>query len=340
MKKKKKPWKVYFQGNRKKGTWAGTEIPIKKKILWGDEVWHIPAVYSCSQGLVVDLCVEVIPEKVRAFIEKWQLLEPGKDRISNYAPNERMRLELENPLTKSARVKALVNGKELKQKNGSSRCWNPCLPPEFRDDARVEAYINHYGLDSEKVWVFHRVSLPWVTKNKPKIKRLELVLDPDKADIPGMIFQGAKAGISAVFEHPYTGEKHILTIEEYKEDTFPEETFRDPDMEYPCNFVSMTYSVDPEIPRGEIHLQDLGQGDRPKRRTSAIKDPYAPEAVSDAAAIGIIGGADGPAALILSRKGSLHCDCSSLYFEPPKDLSWQMVFRCKLREPVQISLLP
>lgn len=54
------------------------EIIINKVFNWGNEIWHVPAVYSCEKGLVVDLLVEVSSELVKAYIDQWDLLHKDK----------------------------------------------------------------------------------------------------------------------------------------------------------------------------------------------------------------------------------------------------------------------
>ena len=50
-------WQVFYDG----GYWtkngkgrAGEEVVLNSSFNWGEEVWHIPAIYSCSKGLVVE----------------------------------------------------------------------------------------------------------------------------------------------------------------------------------------------------------------------------------------------------------------------------------------------
>ena len=62
-------------------------------------------------------------------------------------------------------------------------------------------------------------------------------------------------------------------------------------------------------------------------------DRYAPEARNDMACIGIIGGADGPTAIVCggSSKEKLHAACSALHFEPVEgDIEWRIVFNLSL----------
>lgn len=50
-------WKVYYNGNFGKGHRKrfrpGTEIKLEKWAFWKDVNVFVPAVYSCSQGLVI-----------------------------------------------------------------------------------------------------------------------------------------------------------------------------------------------------------------------------------------------------------------------------------------------
>ena len=57
--------------------------------------------------------------------------------------------------------------------------------------------------------------------------------------------------------------------------------------------------------------------------------------------IGIIGGADGQTAIILSSRATakLHAVCSSLHFEPVQNVEWRFVFRQKLMQDVDVKLI-
>ena len=78
-------WKVYFEGN----FWghsgrdrAGVEIKLNKHFDWAGHHWIIPAVYSCSKGLVVDFCMRAEAEDIRRFIAKWNLTAEN-DGVAN-----------------------------------------------------------------------------------------------------------------------------------------------------------------------------------------------------------------------------------------------------------------
>ena len=91
-------WKVYFGdgfGGRHCGhDKPGKEIPIGKTFAWAGRMWHIPAVYSCGKGLVVDVCVEIDPDALRAFQKKWW---PNGQEGRNFTPEEEEQQDAENP---------------------------------------------------------------------------------------------------------------------------------------------------------------------------------------------------------------------------------------------------
>ena len=69
---------------------------------------------------------------------------------------------------------------------------------------------------------------------------------------------------------------------------------------------------------------------------------------SAACSIGIIGGSDGPTALIVAHaKGPAACEglqhytaCSALRFAPPERIQWRMAFRETQPDRITIELLP
>lgn len=62
--------KVYYSGNfwgGHKFEHPGKEIPVRKEFMWGGLKWHIPAIYACSKGLVIDFCVEIPQKRIEKF---------------------------------------------------------------------------------------------------------------------------------------------------------------------------------------------------------------------------------------------------------------------------------
>ena len=102
----------------------------------------------------------------------------------------------------------------------------------------------------------------------------------------------------------------------------------------------MSYTLSPEpdsdVIRSVIALR--GQA----FEIAPCSDRYAPEARNDIACIGIIGGADGPIAIVCgdSSKEKLHAVCSSLHFEPVEgDIEWRIVFNIKSSNEMSLGLI-
>ena len=81
----------------------------------------------------------------------------------------------------------------------------------------------------------------------------------------------------------------------------------------------MTYTLSPE-PAGRFMLTDCAEADRPLEIKPSEEAPAA-------ACIGIIGGADGPTAIVLGGKGAEGCRaaCSAPHFEPVEGaITWRV----------------
>lgn len=101
-------WIVTYDGGfwRNEGN-AGIEIPIQKSFCWGEEKWYIPAVYICDKGLVIDYCKQADPVQVKAFIDKWDLLNEGNN---HYTKEQQEQIEREHPLHTSFKGRVTLNG--------------------------------------------------------------------------------------------------------------------------------------------------------------------------------------------------------------------------------------
>ena len=56
--------------------------------------------------------------------------------------------------------------------------------------------------------------------------------------------------------------------------------------------------------------------------------------------VGVIGGSDGPTAVIMGRNApKLHAACSELHFEPVNTVEWRAVFSEKLMDDVDVTLI-
>ncbi len=321
-------WEVCFDGNfwgHAPGQKPGREIPLYTQLEWADHHWVIPAAYACSKGLVVDYCMRIEPQRIEAFMEKWELTVENEDsrELTN---EERMRMELENPMHLDFYGVLRLNGKELRPGHSCGCMWNPCLPAQYVADCEGKWIAQHYGLDLNFGWMLWRFSYPWPTKRKPEIKDLALTMVQQEQRVPGPHFQVEKPGDTFRFTYPEQGTEYTLTVQEYEEQTLKMGGMPD-HLEYPTHHHVMSYTVTPPLPEGVLIIQDCAEGDRPRPKKVASSDG-SPVAMHDACAIGIIGGADGPTAIICgSAAGKLHAACSSLRFEPVEKVQWRMVFQ-------------
>ena len=101
----------------------------------------------------------------------------------------------------------------------------------------------------------------------------------------------------------------------------------DPRFDYPTHFTAISFTLTPEPPENSIFVEDCAESDRPRqvRRETAS---FAPEAQNDFC-FGIIGGADGPTAIVVGEagQGKLHTACSSLHFAAVDHVGWRVGFR-------------
>jgi hypothetical protein len=341
-------WEVYFDngfGRYFGHDRPGQEISVNKTFTWGGRTWYIPAVYACGKGLVVDFCVEINPAAHMAFLEKWKPWMEGKE----FTPEELDQWTAENPSRIDFAPKATVNGKELCRCSGSGSGWIPmsiCMEYEQAElnqqDWESIWLMEHYGLDAEKGWVFWRQSFSWVTMTKPKVKTLSLSLEMEKQSVPGPRFTVSGVGDTVPFTHPVTGETHILQVVEYENQEMDMPRLPDAEnWEYPTHCTAMSYVVEPELPRESLTVRDCGRGDSPKVKFNpALEAIGGEDGPTAACSIGIIGGMDGPIAIVLAngKTGHPRIVCSALRFEQPEQIEWRMVFYHKAVEDMEIDL--
>ena len=330
-----KEWKICFggdfydtQGNGK----AGTELTLEKRFSWNGHDWYIPAVYVCTKGLVIDICIAIEPEVITAYYEKWGFEEESWETLSE---EERRQAAQENPSGIDFSLKAEINGREQRRWSGSGIGWMPeaCLLSEEENTEEADSVMEHYRLDTAKGWSFRRISLPWATKTKPILRALTLELAPEMLSVPGPRFVTPKIGDCIPIQHPVAGTVHTLTVQEVKREQFPKERFQAEEFEFPEHFTQMIYTLEPEIPTAEYSLKDVCNSDMPKRRVS--------EDGPAACSIGIIGVGAGPTAVFVAGKGTTEkaqVACSALRFEPAENVEWEMIFRRKPCEDIRVEL--
>lgn len=333
-------WKVTYDG----GFWsnegnAGVEVAIGKAFYWGNETWYIPAVYICDKGLVIDYCMEADPIEIKKFIDKWDLMNEDSN---HYTREQQEQIEREHPLNVHFYGRATLNGQPLQNGHSCGLSWltEYCLPQGSRHDAETKRILAHYDLDEKKAWAIRRWSYELCKVNIPDIRSLAVRMERKSENIAGQHFVTPAVGESITLTHPLTGQTYTLTVYEVEQQELPEHAFRDPNMKYPDHFLVMSYSLEPDIHDRGFMIQDCADGDHPKQKKRDPHVAYASSVASVGVIGGIIGGSDGPTAIIMGQGApKLHAACSSLHFEQVDAVEWRAVFSEKLIDDVDVTLI-
>ena len=105
-------------------------------------------------------------------------------------------------------------------------------------------------------------------------------------------------------------------MQEIEQQTVPQNSFGSDRWIYPTHYIAMSYTLTPE-PMENISVFDCDEGDRPIEVTPDDHS-FRPVGSSSCFVVGVIGGADGPTAVIYGTNSQekLHAACSALHFEP------------------------
>lgn len=331
-------WKVTMEGDfcAERGK-AGEEIAVQKEFPWGDERWHIPAVYRCSGGLVVDFCIELNEERLKAFYQKYKPLEEQRVRLTE---EEEAFIRVECPTSVDFHPTLLMNGEMLRNCHSHGQAWisSEITGDDSWEDRHGRWVLEHYGLDLSKAWLIRRCAFPWEGRRKVNLQSLTLHLERDKVDMPTVRFLTPEIGGSVVFTHPVTGTEHTLTVRKFESQTLDGKRFHDDEMEFPAHFSVMTYTLYPDLPGDAYYLKDCDKGDNPRPRHPG----HGGIVGSTVGAIAVIRNTGDPSAVFYvdGAEVQLHAVCSSLHFKPVSEpVEWSLSVREKLMADVDIALM-
>ena len=325
-------WKVAFGGSfydAKGHGRCGKELPLGAAFDWNGAHWRVPAAYSCAEGLVIDALAEIDPEKVAAFLSRFDE-DFSEEALTD---EEQERIIRDNPLNVQANAQIVLNGRVLGAAHGSSTVWSPVQPGDMQPDRKAGWVLDHYGMDRTRAWRICRWHFPWPEEKKPTVRSLSLMLSPDEVSYSASRFTVSAPGDTVTFAHPVTGEEYTLTVEELILATLP------PHVGVPSYFTRMSCTITPEPPKRSLSIVDCG-GSAPI--SSIGGDGMTPD---ESAAIGIIGGADGPTSVIVmstprgERKPGLHTACSRPRFAPAGTVEWRVVFYVKPCGDISVKLI-
>lgn len=331
-------WKVYFDGNfwrHHSRERACKEISLNRKFVWGDDVWYIPAIYTCGKGLVMDFCAQVTAERIRTLMDEWNFSVHTNG--INLTDEQQMLIDAESLLSIRLHPKAMLNGTVL---SGSRCCgvsWNPCVPEED-NSPEARSVTRHYGLDPAYGWAIRRAVFPWAKKRKPQLKTLSVTLVQEPVAVSGPHFHVSAPGACIAFTHPATSAQHTLTVIEYERREMSQAHLDSQHQEFPTHYTAMIYTLSPELPVSAFTVTDCLRSDMPRQKHA---NPTVSQASSVCVSAGIIGCAYGPTAIIVGGSGQVmpHAACSALRFEPDPDVEWRMVFYQKQRDDITVELI-
>lgn len=338
-------WKVYFSGNfwghHEKRERPGKELLIEKEFTWDNERVRIPSVYICSAGLVVDYCIAVEEERIRAFFDKWYDPAAG-DPVLYLTDEECENLNRENPMNLSFRSHVRLNGRELLDGHSCSCSWIPCMPEGMDSDEDAVRILEHYHCDRSFGWIFIRAAFSWVTRRKPAIRELCFRLEREPVIFGGPHFYMDQPKQTIEIAHPVTGQTYTITVLSCSSETLLHNSFQDSSYEYPSRFRQVTYRISPEPSQGAITIRDCSNGDRPvPKRMASADGADGPISASSAAGVAVIGGADGPTAVFLAGTSNTEEEriaLSALYFELPDRIEWRALFHEKTVEDIETAV--
>lgn len=326
-------WKITFRGNfnsvDNQGV-PGVPVRVDKEFHWAGIDWIVPEVYACEEGLVVLTLGKIDPAEVRKYMT-------GEPRTQE----DIERMDAECPLNIHLRCSAKINGAEGIYCGGSAMVWMPPMPGEGDgyDDARW--VLEHYGYDINYAWIINRDNYRWPNGAKCELEALVMTVTQRPVSLSGTHFKTPTASNTVELKHPRSGAVYTLTIEELTQENTDMRSVASMGMEFPTCYSQLVYRINPELEHNKFRIVDCAPGDN--ARPAKITEPDGVQINGEAAAIGIIGGADGPTAIFVGRTEEkapkLHMASSAMRFERADEIEWRIVFMEKLNPDIDISLL-
>ena len=314
----------------------GEEMPLGRSFLWNGASWRIPSLYFCDEGLVIDFLMQVPDDALRAWIDRWGLTPESEEE--DYTPEQSAQIMFENPavlFTPSVRL----NGRKLLMECGHSLSWLSLFPD--RCDRGWPLVRDHYQLDEAHSWAVYRYAFLYPAAGRPEVERLSVTLTPEKIELPGPRFTVSGPGDTVRFTDP-AGVEHTLTVQSYTRETH--EYAHEPwnaGWICPQNYMALGYQLSPPIGRDDFFLRDCMPGDMPRRakpRTAGSTRCTVGvlSSVPESAQKNILGAAS---FVILASDDGVSYAASSFYFDPPKQVEWQAMFRVQKQKKITVKLL-
>lgn len=307
----------------------GNPIPVDKHFEYGGFQWVCPRIYLCKEGIVLDLCRKCDASAFKAFYDKWA------ERIDALSPDEQEQISKENPMNFLCDLRLYLDDKKLEGGGWSGAGWQPEFPEH--NDLKSEQLMEEYGLSRNCGWYMYRASFPYqpedyasLIKDSDLLKRLSLQVAAQKEQIYFDTKITTKVNCEPFdieLMHPLTGKTHQFSVGACSAEIFSGMPAQfEQDMIIPKNYCALVYTVVPELPAEECFcVQDRAPSDTPIPKEKGKSDKAA-------SSIGIIGRSNA------DREVNWKGVCSSLTFEPVKEVTWKCSIHVAPFEPMEISL--
>lgn len=290
---------------------SGNRLKIDKEFVRQGKSFRILSCYLRNKELVIDLGIQIPVDKIRQYVEKWNL-NPECDDCRNFTAEQLEQMDLDSPFALEYRFSAEVNGTVIENSQIRGICWNPLFSDMYGEDASVMDIMNHYELEQTSGWNLCRLSFQW-EKAAEHLSSLYLKAESRPRVLSGPHFTVCGSQDIFSFEHPMTGEIYRLSIDSFEPGILKDGPEIWNGMELPCHYIEIGYHIEPEMPEDEYRLADCCESDSPKQ---IEKNRYHKRKTS----VSIISGQDGPTAVFIAGKKESDKQagrkvCSSLHFD-------------------------
>lgn len=311
---------VYYSGffGPSKGQKPLTPIPLHRPFTWEDKEGLLLSLYVGDLGAVLDLAIRIPLEELKRFLEKW----PAEKRLELFQSSDQEAMENfehDNPSVLNFRTQMALDDIPLELSQCTMTVWHPLDTDEdFQISPDAQKLMEAYQCDPESGWIFCRHLYKW--KDTPILSpsTLSLTFQAEKTPFTVTYFTTEEhlRGETVQAIHPFTGKCYTVTLLDCKPTCQEWSSLSLPDhLEYPSYAQTLTYTVSPEPPEGELQIQDCGQYDKPREKTADNQEKAC---------------ANGPIAVFMAASSpspTAHVSVSAFHFQPVSSIRWRVLFQ-------------
>lgn len=304
------------------------KIPANLCFEWAGRLWLVPAVFSSSRELIVELCFMVPAGQMEGFFRKWggQMAKPA-------LPMETVReIGQDNPLSFDFRAELSAGKTRLLEVSSSCAFW---YPPSFgltEQNRDSQALLREYGCRPDCGWAFFRLFFPKNGAVFSDPSGLSLRLSPARRPVSALRFQtdALTCGLSLPLTHPVTGERYELNVHGCSAITWEPDKDRltaSQGWDFPSCCFRLSYTLNPPASEvsGPFKIRGCGEAE-PARRRPGSSAKGGPKAVSVSPIYGN------------SEKEGPSSALSPLRFSHPKSVWWEALFWHQAAQEIAVKM--